>query len=181
MRSAVVLGPGGGIPIVVPEGGTQKTWNVGGSWNFGFMKIMGLYDQEKFRGFKEDMWSVSAVIPFGQAEIHVGYDRNKPSWTARSSPATPDNATVEQIKATLQYNISKRTAMYLTGSFLKNKDDTRVTLPTQRRPDRTRRRLAGLRNRPASLLLIARSPRASCHRELKGRLRAAFFMPARRA
>jgi predicted porin len=120
------------VPVVVLAGDTQKTWNVGGSWNFGFMKLMGYYDQEKFDNFKEDMWSVSGVIPFGQAEIHVGYDRNEAKYDAPCvSLACPssDKQVIEQIKLTLQYNVSKRTALYTTGSFLKNKDDTRVTLP----------------------------------------------------
>ena len=31
-----------------PAGDKQKTWNVGGSWDFGFLKLMGYYDEEKF-------------------------------------------------------------------------------------------------------------------------------------
>ncbi|MCE9660290.1 MAG: porin [Burkholderiales bacterium] len=111
------------VAIVVPNGKTQTTYNVGGSWDFGFMKLMGIYDHEKFTGFKEDMWSVSGVVPFGQAELHVGYDNNKAKLDGFSSQK------IEQFKATLQYNVSKRTALYTTGSLLRNKDDTRVTLP----------------------------------------------------
>ncbi|MEO8921848.1 MAG: porin, partial [Caldimonas sp.] len=35
---------------------------------------------------------------------------------------------VEQFKATYQYNLSKRTAMYGTASLLKNKDATRLSV-----------------------------------------------------
>jgi predicted porin len=115
---------GGSIGVIIPAGDTQKTWNIGGSWDFGFMKLMALYDHEKIPDAKEDMGSISAVIPFGQAEVHVGYDRAKINGDSFSSQ------TVEQFKATFQYNVSKRTALYTTGSFLKNKDDTRITLPT---------------------------------------------------
>ena len=45
--------PGRRIGLVIPAGDTQKTWNVGGSWDFGFMKLMGLYDEEKLGSFKE--------------------------------------------------------------------------------------------------------------------------------
>jgi predicted porin len=31
------------------SGDKQKTWNIGGSWDFGFAKLMGYYDQEKLR------------------------------------------------------------------------------------------------------------------------------------
>ena len=124
MRTSFVVNPAGGAPIVVLAGDTQKTWNVGGSWDFGFMKIMGLYDEEKISDFKEQMASISGVIPFGQAEIHVGYDHNEAKLNGFSTQ------TIEQVKLTLQYNISKRTAIYTTASLLKNKDDTRITLPT---------------------------------------------------
>jgi predicted porin len=131
------VSPGGGVGLLIPEGETQKTWNVGGSWDFGFMKIMGLYDEEKISDFKEQMASISGVIPFGQAEIHVGYDRGESKGftpflvpcTGLTCSTSSDQQTVEQFKITLQYNISKRTAMYTTGSWLKNKDETRVTLP----------------------------------------------------
>jgi len=138
MRTSFVVNPAGGAPIVVLAGDTQKTWNVGGSWDFGFMKIMGLYDEEKISDFKEQMASISGVIPFGQAEIHVGYDRAEAKGftpflvpcTGLTCATASGTQTIEQFKVTLQYNISKRTAMYTTGSWLKNKDDTRVTLPT---------------------------------------------------
>jgi len=124
MRTSFTISPGGGVIILVPANETQKTWNVGGSWDFGFMKLMGLYDEEKFSGFKEQMWSVSGVIPFGQAEIHLGYDYNDAKLNGFSSQV------IEQAKVTLQYNVSKRTAIYTTGSMLMNKDDTRITLPS---------------------------------------------------
>ena len=59
------------------------------------------------------------MIPFGQAEIRVGYDRSKIDGIDGGCPARLRQATVEQIKATLQYNMSKRTALYTTVSFLK--------------------------------------------------------------
>jgi predicted porin len=134
-RANFVVSPGGGAGLVIPAGETQKTWNVGGSWDFGFMKIMGLYDEEKVGSFKEQMASISGVIPFGQAEVHLGYDYSEAKLGSDFlcvSLACPPSGTqkIDQIKATLQYNISKRTAMYTTGSLLKNRDDTSVTLPT---------------------------------------------------
>jgi predicted porin len=114
-------GLAGGIVTALP-GDTQKTFNIGGSWDFGFFKLLGYYDQEKLRGAKEKMGSISGVIPFGQSEVHVGYDRSKYTNTGVST-------TLDMIKATYQYNLSKRTAMYTTASRLDNKDGTRYTLP----------------------------------------------------
>jgi predicted porin len=112
-----------------PTGGTTglagdswKTYNIGGSWDFGFLKLMGYWDRETLRSGRENTGSISGVIPFGQSEVHVGYDRSKYSNGGVST-------SVDQIKATYQYNLSKRTAMYATASRLDNKDNTRYTLP----------------------------------------------------
>ena len=89
---------------------------------------MGYYDEEKVSqiGVKEKMYSVSANMPFGQAEVRIGYDRSKATFDGGEGDFSNS---VEQFKATLQYNVSKRTALYTTGSWMKNKDDSRMTLP----------------------------------------------------
>lgn len=114
----------------VVQGGsarTQQTWNIGGAWDFGVAKLLGYYDHEKFDTtpveLKEDNWSISAVIPFGQSEVHVGYDWDK------LKPSSGSSSTIDQFKATYQYNLSKRTALYTTASRLSNKDKTTVALP----------------------------------------------------
>jgi predicted porin len=122
-RAGQSIGAAGGIPVVALAGDKQKSWNIGGSWDFGFAKLMGYYVNEKLPDVKEDMYSVSGVMPFGQAELHLGYDRSKVKVDGFGSQS------VDQIKATLQYNVSKRTALYTTISQLSNKDDTRLSLP----------------------------------------------------
>ena len=50
-------------------GATQKTFNVGGSWDFGFVKLMGYYDRDKLRRLsRRRSCSISGVVPFGQAK-----------------------------------------------------------------------------------------------------------------
>ncbi len=104
-------------------GGSNKTANVGGSWDFGFFKLMGYYDREKLPTFKESRWEIGGSIPFGQSEVRVGYDRSK------VNPNVGADTTVDNLKATYQYNLSKRTAMYGTVARLGNKDGTTVSLP----------------------------------------------------
>ena len=72
------------------------------------------------------MCSVSGMIPFGQAEVHVGYDRNEAKLRCCRAVAglRATTAVSSRSRRPLQYNVSKRTAMYTTGSLLKNKDDT---------------------------------------------------------
>lgn len=113
--------PTGGV--VASAGSTQKTWNVGASYDFGPVKLMGYYDRETLLGHNEGTWSLSGIIPFGQSEIHAGYDRG------RLRLASGTSTTVDQLKATYVYNLSKRTAMFMTVARLDNKDASRVTLP----------------------------------------------------
>ena len=120
----------------VAAGQSQKTWNIGGSYDFGFLKLLAYYDNEKVTatgatGFpvapgdvKENMFSISTVIPMGQGEVHLGYARSK----VKTSSALLIDPTVDQFAATYQYNLSKRTAMYGTLSRLANKDKTALTL-----------------------------------------------------
>jgi predicted porin len=106
-----------------PLAGSNKTANIGGSWDFGVVKLMGYYDREKLPTFKESRWEIGGSIPFGQSEVRVGYDRSK------VNPNVGADTTVDNIKATYQYNLSKRTAMYGTVARLSNKDGTNVSLP----------------------------------------------------
>jgi predicted porin len=119
----VVAGGAGGTTFNATPGSKQNTWNVGGSWDFGFAKLLGYYDHEKLLSARESMGSVTAVIPLGQSEVHLGYDRSK---RRIGSTAT----TVDMIAATYQYNLSKRTALYGTVSRLDNKNASNITLGT---------------------------------------------------
>jgi predicted porin len=107
-------------------GQSQKTYNLGGAYDFGFLKLMGYIDRDTAPNRKENRGSISAVVPMGQGEIHVGYDRSK---FTRSDPA-PNNFsnTIWQVKATYQYNLSKRTAMYATVSELDNGDHSAASI-----------------------------------------------------
>ena len=125
-RMAINTASGGLVPgagaVAIGAGESQKTYNIGGSWDFGVGKILGYFNRDSVPGAHENVASLSGVIPFGQSEVHVGYDRSKLSVGGAST-------SVDQIKATYIYNLSKRTAMYGTVSRLSNKDATRLTLP----------------------------------------------------
>jgi predicted porin len=104
-----------GAPGGVIANDDQKSINVGASWNFGFAKLMGYVDYERLDNpgdERELRGSISAVIPFGQSEVHVGYDRSR----LRSD--ITGKSTAQQLKASYVYNLSKRTAVYGTVSYL---------------------------------------------------------------
>ena len=103
----------------LPGAASQKTYNIGGSYDLGVVKLMGYYDRDtlSYTGFdrKEDRYSFSGVVPLGQGEIHAGYDRSK----LKNSIANNSN-TVSQYKIGYVYNLSKRTAVYSTYSRVTN-------------------------------------------------------------
>ena len=68
-----------------------KVLNLGGSWNFGFMKLFALVQQAKFSSLKQDFWELSVGVPLGQGEFRAMYGS---AWTtrarwARSTSTTP--------------------------------------------------------------------------------------------
>ena len=109
-------------------GDSHKTVNVGGSYDFGFLKVMGYVDRDTVGTMKDTRGSISTVIPFGQSEVHLGYSRSKRTQSNTAVAPAPSNGysnTVWQVAATYQYNLSKRTAMYGTVSDLKNGSKSR--------------------------------------------------------
>jgi predicted porin len=91
----------------------QKTYNIGGSYDFGAVKLMGYFDRDTALTAKENRYSLSLVAPFGQSEIHAGFESSKLTNGAVSN-------TVRQFAVGYVYSLSKRTAMYTTVSSLKN-------------------------------------------------------------
>jgi predicted porin len=121
--------------VVNLAGAKQKTWNIGGSYDFGVVKLLGYVDRDTINSLKETRYSLSAVVPVGQGEIHVGYDRSKsngglqPLASATNATAyAGGNNSINQIKAGYVYNLSKRTAVYTNVSRLKNGNNTQYSV-----------------------------------------------------
>ena len=128
------------------------------------------------RRARKSVCSISAVIPFGQSEVHVGYDRSK--LDHRSAAAS--TRSVDQIKATYQYNLSKRTAMYATASRLEQQgrapasDACRAAVRRRRRPPAATRRASSSACVTSS---DRRSPRASSRADRKAAFGRPFSWP----
>ncbi len=101
----------------------QKTYNIGASYDLGVVKLMGYYDRDTAGSLRDNMFSLSASVPLGQGEIHVGYDRSK----LNNSTLNTSNS-VNQIALGYVYNLSKRTAVYTTASRLKNNNGSQLSV-----------------------------------------------------
>jgi predicted porin len=109
----------------------QKSLNVGASYDLGVAKLMGYYDRETQGAAKATTGHLSAVVPFGQSEIHASYTFSKAgNFSLTSNAALNNNQTkIDQFGLGYVYNLSKRTAVYSSVAFLKNKDNTAITIP----------------------------------------------------
>ena len=87
-----------------------KVFNIGGSWNFGFMKIYGLYDESKLGGLKEQVWELSLGVPIGQGEFKAGYVQGTDKGTQGGVNINNSDSTLWSLQYI--YNLSKRTALY---------------------------------------------------------------------
>ena len=117
----------GPFDIAVGYGGTTfapsqqyEVWNVGGSWNFGAFKLMGLMNFESGEGKnqpagQQDLdiktYMIGASMPLGAGELKASYTYGDASY---------DLLEGSQIAIGYIYNLSKRTALYTTYSYLSN-------------------------------------------------------------
>jgi len=91
-----------------------KITNVGGSYDFGMVKVLGLWNQNKYGVKSYTVTQLSASIPMGAGEI-------KASWAkgdAAGGGTDANDATL--MGAEYIYNLSKRTALYTQFAQLKN-------------------------------------------------------------
>lgn len=104
---------------------SQTTWNIGGTYDFGIVKLLGYFDRDTVDQLKENRFSLSAVVPIGQGEIHAGYDRSK---LTGSIGALGVSNKADQWKAGYVYNLSKRTAIFTTVSRLSNGSQSHLSV-----------------------------------------------------
>jgi len=98
--------------------------NIAGSWNFGFMTLMGQWDETKLGARKAQVYLIGAVVPLGQGEIHASYvdgDQKGAGFDANDA---------QQFAIGYVYNLSKRTALYGTYSQLSNDGSATLAVST---------------------------------------------------
>jgi predicted porin len=125
----------GPFDIAAAYGQTELTpaidldnWNIGGSWNFGFMKLSGFYSSISADGLGNsagrENWFVGVSAPFGQWNFKASYGGTNGNDLLANRDAT-------QWALGADYNLSKRTAIYGTWSSINNDGGTRFAVSTQ--------------------------------------------------
>ena len=106
------------------------TWQLGGAYNFGVAKLMGFYKQSKDKvtgpaapnaSFKSKVFGLGVTAPVGAAgEVRASYNhyRDSADIPGVNTPTLKAN----QLSLGYVHNLSKRTALYGTYAYLKNKN-----------------------------------------------------------
>ena len=89
--------------------------NLGASWNFGVAKVLGLWNQEKAISRTANSYMIGATAPIGAGLIRGSY-----TWGS----STNDGLDGSMIALGYVYNLSKRTALYTTYSYIANNGKT---------------------------------------------------------
>jgi predicted porin len=97
-----------------------KTADVGASYDFGVVKAMGYYTQSKVASQKIATYSIGAVAPLGLGLLKAAYTHANASGT-NATGASVDANDANQFAVGYIYNLSKRTAVYGTAAYVKNK------------------------------------------------------------
>ncbi|MBX7229679.1 MAG: porin [Burkholderiaceae bacterium] len=133
---------GGPFDIAVAAGKTKyvagdyKVANIGGSYNFGFLKLMGQYGTNEVTNVTK--WKTGLIgltAPLGQGELRFDVAQTKVDNLIPVVPAPYSTYAVADGKATqfgigYVYNLSKRTAAYAHYVHIKNRDGARFEANT---------------------------------------------------
>ncbi len=105
-----------------------KTASGGASYDFGIAKLSGYYTQSKFASQKIASYSLGAIVPIGLGQIKAAFTHANQSGTSNLSGLKVDGDDANQFALGYVYNLSKRTAVYGTAAYLKNKGVARFAL-----------------------------------------------------
>jgi predicted porin len=114
----------GPFDIAFAYGITDKTgtmlddltaWNLGASYNLGFVRLMGQYHSYKYNGREFNNAMIGGVIPVGANNVKFSYAK------------AGDFRQATQLGLGYQHNLSKRTALYTNYSRVSNKAGANFT------------------------------------------------------
>ena len=108
----------------------QTSWQLGGGYNFGVARLLGFYKESKFKddgvgaagdSAKFKTFGLGVTAPVGAAgEVRASYNHYRASAdiTGLNTPTLK----ADQLSLGYVHNLSKRTALYGTYAYLKNKN-----------------------------------------------------------
>jgi predicted porin len=112
--------------------GEVNTGNLGAAWDFGFMKLMGEYSQVDVKSDLPNLavdltyrgYLIGSTFPVGPGLIKVSYSHVDVSnaFIPANTGTVGDDPSSDKFAIGYVHNLSKRTQLYATAAFLKNKN-----------------------------------------------------------
>lgn len=97
---------------------TIKTWDLGGTYDLGVVKLAGLYGKDKdVAGADATKYMLGLTAPLGNGALMASYTRNKTDL-----PGTANDLKGSQWAVGYNYNLSKRTNAYVAYADINNND-----------------------------------------------------------
>ena len=109
---------GGPVNVAAAFGKTAKTGpmvdtysdiNFGGSYNLGFLSLMGQYSKRDYSTSNQKTWLVGTVIPMGASSIKLSYVKSSGKGPTQ---ALTDSYEGKKFAAGYLYSLSKRSTLY---------------------------------------------------------------------
>lgn len=94
------------------------TWQVAGEWNFGFMKVMGIYEETSYGNRKQKVAMLPVSIPMGPGTL-------KAQYTESGGDVAVD---AKMFGIGYVYDMSKRTALYASYGSIDNEGTARFSV-----------------------------------------------------
>ena len=96
--------------------GNYRSQSLGGSYDFGMFKLMGVVSETKLNARKQSIYTIGATAPVGPGTVKVSYTDANSNKAAEA--ILGDN---KQFAIGYVYDVSKRTALYGTASRISKK------------------------------------------------------------
>ena len=101
-----------------------STWQLGGSYNFGVAKAAALYKETEYKDIpgsdaptaKLKTFGLGVTAPVGAGEVRASYNHHRLTGLG-------DTLKADQFSLGYVHNLSKRTALYGTYAYIKNKEN----------------------------------------------------------
>lgn len=92
-----------------PSTDDLDTWNIGASYDFGFLKVMGQYHESEFLNLKQKNADLGVTVPLGPGTFKAMYSHVAAAGTG-----------ADKFAVGYMYDLSKRTAVYAHAATISN-------------------------------------------------------------
>lgn len=121
------LNKGKGAAMQVQASNDITAWSLGGSYDLGVAKLLAGYRQSTAKDvlgrgdLKNRGYMLAATAPVGPGLVRAAYNRYEAKFDG-------DKGVTDHFGLGYVYNLSKRTSVYGTYAYIKNKDDNALNL-----------------------------------------------------